>query len=241
MGALIEKWFEAWVLLPVLHAANNFADVAFELCWLSSIWPHVGCWLRSIAESLELIISCISLQGLDQLLVLISTSRNSSRVVTSWPTWSSATLLVRAMSSIKPCTHFWIYGGKSLILGHSSLVSFPSGFVNIKSWASKCKAILYIKIYATKTVMFVLHAQSYIFISELILYFFRRAGLVSDIWKARLSCIIVILSVVIFNVLELVLSKCNIQVMMSCGTLRHRVRSHSYLTRLESNLVKTKS
>lgn len=82
--------------------------------------------------------------------------------------------------------------------------------MNVESWASKCKAILYIKIYTTKTVMLILHAEPYIFITKLCLQFRRRARLVSDIWKARLSCIIVILPRAILIMLELVLSKSDI-------------------------------
>ena len=82
--------------------------------------------------------------------------------------------------------------------------------MNVESWASKCKAILNIKVYAAETVMFILHAESYIFITKLCLQFSRRTRLVPDIWKARLSCIIVSLPRAVLIVLKLVLSKSDV-------------------------------
>jgi len=150
-GSLIEKRLESGILLSILHAADDFADVILESCgWL----PYMCRWLRCILISLlSVSVIHICLQSLNELLIHRSSVRarlDSWSHAWSWSSWAHASLLVRVWMALKSCINNWINGHHlSLFAILRNIKCLSPCLLYVESCASESKAMLNIEILAS--------------------------------------------------------------------------------------------
>jgi hypothetical protein len=152
VGSLIEKRLEPGILLSILHAADDFADVILEgRGWL----PYMCRWLRCILiKLLSVSFIHICLQRLNELLIhrpSIWACLESLPHAWPWASWTHASLLIRVWMALKSCADNWVDGQHLLrvvILGHIKCLS-PSCLIYVESCASKSKAMLNVEILAS--------------------------------------------------------------------------------------------
>lgn len=152
VGSLIEKRLQSGILLSILHAADDLADVILKGC---GRLPHMWRWLRRILIVLYLVhVIYICLQSLNELWIHVSTVLavlDSLPLVLSWVSWAHASLLIRVLDTLKSWGDSWIDGHHfHLFAGISSaFMSLSPRLLYVEGCASKSKAMLNIEILAS--------------------------------------------------------------------------------------------